>query len=490
MPFDAYQHLSDDDARAVVAYLRTVPAYRQAKPRPDNKLGFMPKLLFRVIGVQMHKPVAGVTAPDRAEQARIRPLPRARRRLRRLPLADGEGAAARDRSAGVRGQRRAVRGSRRSARSTRATSAAIPRPASAATTRRPIKQALRNGHAPRRQEAGVADVDPDSAHLGDERRGSRRARSRTSRRCRRRSTSRRTASWSKRCARSSAADEGARHDMSETVDQPPPPPIRGGLARAHRAAADGGRGRAVDRRASGPCCAGWPRSTSAGWATRTARWSRCRRRWSRIPTSGRVVQEMERVARSSGCWKELVAVTAEVAAGLDDPQAVGGSVGADRVLGRERPGLPRRGGQRGARRARTSRPATAARSRCSRISTSGSAAGTVTSRSWRTSGTSSRPRIPTSCWRRIARCCATSRSTRARSTAWRGIAEETGGLGDGGRRVPEADRRAAAGRRPLLRRAIASARSSRTGWATCAAPRSSWSRRWPRPAARATSRAC
>ncbi|HEY7375473.1 MAG TPA: tetratricopeptide repeat protein, partial [Polyangia bacterium] len=38
------------------------------------------------------------------------------------------------------------------------------------------------------------------------------------------------------------------------------------------------------------------------------------------PTSGRVVQEMERVARSAGCWKELVAITAEVASGLDDPK--------------------------------------------------------------------------------------------------------------------------------------------------------------------------
>ena len=68
MPFSAYQHLSDEDARAVVAYLRTVPAYKQTKPRRGNKLGFMPKLLFSVIGVQMHKPVAGVTAPDRANK--------------------------------------------------------------------------------------------------------------------------------------------------------------------------------------------------------------------------------------------------------------------------------------------------------------------------------------------------------------------------------------------------------------------------------------
>jgi len=38
------------------------------------------------------------------------------------------------------------------------------------------------------------------------------------------------------------------------------------------------------------------------------------------PTSGRVVQEMERVARNAGCWNQLVAITAEVAAGLDDPK--------------------------------------------------------------------------------------------------------------------------------------------------------------------------
>jgi len=68
MPFGAYQHLSDEDARAVVAYLRTVPPYKQAKPRLDNKLGFMNKLLFGMIGVQMHKPVAGVVAPDRANK--------------------------------------------------------------------------------------------------------------------------------------------------------------------------------------------------------------------------------------------------------------------------------------------------------------------------------------------------------------------------------------------------------------------------------------
>ena len=37
------------------------------------------------------------------------------------------------------------------------------------------------------------------------------------------------------------------------------------------------------------------------------------------PTSGRVVQEMERVARNANVWTQLVAITAEVASGLDDP---------------------------------------------------------------------------------------------------------------------------------------------------------------------------
>jgi mono/diheme cytochrome c family protein len=68
MPFAAYQHLCDEDARAVVTYLRTVPGYHQAKPREDNRLGFMPKLMFKVVGVQMHNPVSGVAAPNRADK--------------------------------------------------------------------------------------------------------------------------------------------------------------------------------------------------------------------------------------------------------------------------------------------------------------------------------------------------------------------------------------------------------------------------------------
>lgn len=64
MPFGAYQHLSDEDLRAIVAYLRTVPAYKQPKPRPENKLGLLPRLLFTKIGVQMHAPAHDVPPPE------------------------------------------------------------------------------------------------------------------------------------------------------------------------------------------------------------------------------------------------------------------------------------------------------------------------------------------------------------------------------------------------------------------------------------------
>jgi mono/diheme cytochrome c family protein len=120
MPFGSYQHLSDEDARAVVAYLRTVPPHKQPRPRIDNKLGFMNKLLFGVVGVQMHK----------------------RRPVRRSGARQG-----------LRGEHQ--RRSRGRAR---------------ALQRRADKAGAAHRHAPRRQEDGAADVDLDPAYLGDERR--------------------------------------------------------------------------------------------------------------------------------------------------------------------------------------------------------------------------------------------------------------------------------------------------------------------------------
>jgi mono/diheme cytochrome c family protein len=63
MPFDEFQHLSDEDARSIVAYLRSIPAVKEPRARPENEIGFMPKVLFKVIGVQMHAPATNVAAP-------------------------------------------------------------------------------------------------------------------------------------------------------------------------------------------------------------------------------------------------------------------------------------------------------------------------------------------------------------------------------------------------------------------------------------------
>jgi len=68
MPYDNYQHLSDEDGKALVVYLRSIPAAKAPRPRFDSQLKFLPKMLFTVIGVQMHKPVANVPAPDRSDR--------------------------------------------------------------------------------------------------------------------------------------------------------------------------------------------------------------------------------------------------------------------------------------------------------------------------------------------------------------------------------------------------------------------------------------
>jgi cytochrome c553 len=68
MPFGAFQHMSDEDLRSVVAYLRTVPPYKQPKPRAENQLGLVPRLLFTKIGVQMHPPAHDVPPPDKANK--------------------------------------------------------------------------------------------------------------------------------------------------------------------------------------------------------------------------------------------------------------------------------------------------------------------------------------------------------------------------------------------------------------------------------------
>ena len=214
--------------------------------------------------------------------------------------------------------------------------------------------------------------------------------------------------------------------MSETVDQPPPPPPPSGedwsarieqlLTEAEAAPSVGERrdvlcriAEIYERRLADP---------NGALVTLQAA-------LEQDPTSGRVVQEMERVARSSGCWKELIAITAEVASGPGRPEAVGGPVGPDRVLERERPGAARRGGQRGARGAE---PRAQPRRRAGAAGGSVQAAAQLGSlrRDPRRTSTSSRPEDPVQAAGGVPRGAALrAAARRARWPAWRALSEET-----------------------------------------------------------------
>ena len=62
MPFNSYQHMSDEDLRSVVAYLRTVPAVKNPVDRSQNKLPFVAGF-FLGRGVAHHLPTHDVVAP-------------------------------------------------------------------------------------------------------------------------------------------------------------------------------------------------------------------------------------------------------------------------------------------------------------------------------------------------------------------------------------------------------------------------------------------
>jgi mono/diheme cytochrome c family protein len=63
MPFLSYQHMSDADVRAIVAYLRTVPKVRSDRPPFDRDIPFMAKLGMS-LGFVHHAPATNVTMPD------------------------------------------------------------------------------------------------------------------------------------------------------------------------------------------------------------------------------------------------------------------------------------------------------------------------------------------------------------------------------------------------------------------------------------------
>jgi mono/diheme cytochrome c family protein len=67
MPFGSYQYMSDADAQAVVAYLRTVPPVKLDKARKETDLGFFANF-FIGRGVAHHRPAANVREPDRSNK--------------------------------------------------------------------------------------------------------------------------------------------------------------------------------------------------------------------------------------------------------------------------------------------------------------------------------------------------------------------------------------------------------------------------------------
>jgi mono/diheme cytochrome c family protein len=67
MPFLGWEKMSDDDVRAIVAYLRTTPPVKNKITRDGNKLPFMFKVAMG-LGAVHHTPSQNVKAPDRADK--------------------------------------------------------------------------------------------------------------------------------------------------------------------------------------------------------------------------------------------------------------------------------------------------------------------------------------------------------------------------------------------------------------------------------------
>jgi mono/diheme cytochrome c family protein len=69
LPFGSFQHMSDEDVRAVVAYLRSVPPREQTSPRKANKVPAMMGLFLKN-GAAHHRPTVGVAAPPDGDKVR------------------------------------------------------------------------------------------------------------------------------------------------------------------------------------------------------------------------------------------------------------------------------------------------------------------------------------------------------------------------------------------------------------------------------------
>jgi mono/diheme cytochrome c family protein len=65
MPYPAYREMADEDVKAIVAYLRTVPAV--SKQVPDNEFGWFIRHIFNTFPEPVEAPVA---APDRSNSVK------------------------------------------------------------------------------------------------------------------------------------------------------------------------------------------------------------------------------------------------------------------------------------------------------------------------------------------------------------------------------------------------------------------------------------
>ena len=69
MPFNDFQHLSDEDARSIVVYLRSLPPTRAPAAREANVIPFFARFFLLKVGVAHHAPVHDIPAPPADPQS-------------------------------------------------------------------------------------------------------------------------------------------------------------------------------------------------------------------------------------------------------------------------------------------------------------------------------------------------------------------------------------------------------------------------------------
>ncbi len=68
MPWDSFVHMSDEDVRAVVAYLRSLPPRIQTRVPVKNEVPFFVGIGLDWFGIGRHRPARGVVAPSPADR--------------------------------------------------------------------------------------------------------------------------------------------------------------------------------------------------------------------------------------------------------------------------------------------------------------------------------------------------------------------------------------------------------------------------------------